>query len=66
MADLARERPRIELSELSELLNLDGETAAIIADQPITLHGAQIIIPDERALMACVLNPIVDTRFGAA
>jgi len=47
MGDLARERPWIRLSELAELLNLDLETAAVIADEAITSHGALIEVDSE-------------------
>jgi hypothetical protein len=42
MADLARQRPGIRISELAELLNLDEETAAIIADKAVIKHGVVI------------------------
>lgn len=40
--DLARERPGIRLSELADLLNLDAETATILAQEAILRHGAEI------------------------
>lgn len=42
MADLARQRPGITVSELAELLDLDEETAAIVADKTRIAHGVAI------------------------
>jgi hypothetical protein len=42
MADLARQRPGISVAELAELLDLDEETAAIIADRTRIEHGVSI------------------------
>jgi hypothetical protein len=42
MADLARQRPGITVSELAELLDLDEETAAIVADKTRIAHGVSI------------------------
>jgi hypothetical protein len=47
MADIAREQPGIPVAELAALLNLDIETASIIADQAIISHGARITLSDE-------------------
>lgn len=47
MCDIAGEQPGIALAELAALLNLDAETAAIIADQAILLHGATIDLGNE-------------------
>ena len=47
MVDVAKGEPGIALAELAEMLNLDTETAAIIADQAILLHGAQITLGNE-------------------
>jgi hypothetical protein len=42
MADLARQRPGISVKELAELLNIDEETAAIVADRTVIDHGVEI------------------------
>lgn len=42
MADLARERPGITVPELAALLNLDLDTAAVIAEQAVLRDGAVI------------------------
>jgi hypothetical protein len=42
MADLARQRPGISVAELAELLDLDKETAAVIADKARITHGVSI------------------------
>jgi hypothetical protein len=47
MVDIAKEEPGIALAALAEMLNLDTETAAIIADQAILLHGAKITLGNE-------------------
>lgn len=46
MGDLARERPGITVGELAALLNLDLDTAAVIADQAVIRHGAKINLGD--------------------
>ena len=47
MADLARQRPGISVSELSELLDLDPDTTAIIAEQTIIAHGVDITLDNQ-------------------
>jgi len=42
MADLARDRPGIAVSELCELLNLDRTTAEAIAARLVRREGLQI------------------------
>jgi hypothetical protein len=42
MQDLARERPGIRLDELAALLNLDRDTAMVIAREAILVHGVEI------------------------
>jgi hypothetical protein len=48
MADLARQRPGINVGELAELLNLDDVTAAMIARKAIRTHGVSIRLRDMR------------------
>ena len=47
MCDIAEGEPGITVTELATLLNLDPETAALIADQAIVRHGARITLDDE-------------------
>ena len=42
VADLARDRPGISVAELADLLDLDRDIAAVIADKARSLHGVSI------------------------
>jgi hypothetical protein len=47
MADLARQRPGISVTELAELRALDKETASTIADRTVIRHGVSIRMGSE-------------------
>ena len=42
MADLARQRPGIRVAEMAKLLDLDLETAGVLADRTVANHGVSI------------------------